>query len=168
MKTEKEHLIEDFKPDNHLSWQVVNDVVMGGISVSKFEIQDEYGVFSGKVSLENNGGFASVRALLPESVTGNFQRIVIRVKGDGKTYRFTIRTDQNFDGVAYASSFSTKNNMWTDHEFSIDDFAPTFRGRTLNDVPPLKDQQIRQIGLLISDKQSGSFNLLIDWIKVEL
>jgi hypothetical protein len=77
-----------------------------------------------------------------------------------------MRTDENFDGVIYARSFTTVKDEWIEHLFSPDDFTPTFRGRTLNNVPPLKDQQIRQIGFLISEKQSGSFNLFIDWIKI--
>jgi len=88
------------------------------------------------------------------------------VKGDGKTYSFRIRTDQNFNGVAYACGFSTKQDEWTEHEFSPSDFIPTFRGRTLLNVPSLEDLQISQIGLLISGKQSGRFRLIIDWIKV--
>ena len=162
-------LIEDFNLTNHLNWEVINDVVMGGISESNFQITtDQTAVFSGRVSLENNGGFASVRALIHESVSGDFKKIVIRVKGDGKTYSFRIRTDQNFDGVAYASSFSTKKDELTELEFSPADFVPTFRGRTPSDAPPLKNLQINQVGFLISEKQSGSFKVVIDWIKVTL
>ncbi len=160
-------LIEEFDPDKHLHWEVINDDVMGGISYSNFRIQtDQTALFSGSVSLENNGGFASVRALLHEPVPGSFKKLVIRVKGDGKTYSFRIRTDQNFNGVAYAGGFSIKKEEWTEHEFSPSDFIPTFRGRTLSNVPALEDLQISQIGFLISGKQSGSFRLIIDWIKV--
>ena len=168
-KMGKETMIEDFNSTNHLNWEVINDGVRGGISESNFQIQaDQTAVFSGSVSLENNGGFASVRASLRASVSGNFERIVIRVKGDGKTYSLRIRTDQNFDGVAYACSFSTIKDEWTEHEFSPAEFVPTFRGRTLFNVPPLKDLKISHIGFLISEKQSGSFELIIDWIKVTL
>ena len=167
MEKTKEILIEEFNLTNHLNWEVINDGAMGGISESNFQIlTDQTAVFSGRVSLENNGGFASVRASLRESVSGNFEKIVIHVKGDGKTYSLRIRTDQNFDGVAYACSFSTIKDEWTMHEFSPVDFVPTFRGRTPSNVPPLKDMQIGQIGFLISEKQSGSFGLIIDWIKI--
>ena len=167
MEKTKEILIEDFNPANHLNWEVINDGVMGGISESNFQIQtDQTAIFSGRVSLENNGGFASVRASLRELVSGNFEKIVIRVKGDGKTYSLRIRTDQNFDGVAYACSFSTIKDEWTVHEFSPTEFVPTFRGRTLSNVPPLKDLKISHVGFLISAKQSGSFWLIIDWIKI--
>ena len=43
-------------------WQVVNDGVMGGVSEGTFEITDRNTLaFVGTLSLENNGGFASVR-----------------------------------------------------------------------------------------------------------
>jgi len=165
----KETMIEYFNSSNHLNWEVINDGVMGGISESKFEIKpDQTCVFSGMVSLKNNGGFASLRASLNGSVSGNFEKIVIRVKGDGKTYSFRIRTDENFDGVAYTCSFSTKKDEWIEYEFSPDDFVPTFRGRTLSNVPPLSNLNISHVGFLISEKQSGNFELIIEWIKVIL
>ena len=43
-------------------WQSVNDGVMGGVSEGKFKIIDKKTMeFFGTLSLENNGGFASVR-----------------------------------------------------------------------------------------------------------
>ena len=48
---------------NAPAWQVVNDDVMGGVSTSRFSVTNGVAVFRGEVSLENNGGFASVRSL---------------------------------------------------------------------------------------------------------
>lgn len=162
-----EIILEDFKPENRLEWQIINDGVMGGLSEGLFRINPDHTAdFQGIVSLENNGGFASVRAMIREASIGNFQKIVLRVKGDGKTYSFRIRTDANFDGVAYACNFVTKKDEWTEHEFKTADFVPTFRGRILQNVIPLNETSIRQIGFLISEKQTGSFSLKINWIKI--
>ena len=50
---------------NSPAWEVVNDDVMGGVSTSQFQLLTNGGaIFSGVVSLENNGGFASVRSSL--------------------------------------------------------------------------------------------------------
>ena len=164
-----EIVLVDFRPELHLEWQIINDGVMGGISESTFKINnDQTADFAGMVSLENNGGFASVRALLQELVTGNFQKIVLRVKGDGKKYSLRLRTNANFDGAAYACNFLSVKDEWTEFAFSTKDFIPTFRGRTLQNVTPLNESEIRQIGFLISDHQSGSFNLKIEWVKVLL
>ena len=44
------------------NWNIVNDDVMGGISRSSLSMNDENNlIFSGYLSLENNGGFASSR-----------------------------------------------------------------------------------------------------------
>ncbi|MEL0037316.1 MAG: CIA30 family protein, partial [Gammaproteobacteria bacterium] len=48
------------------SWMIVNDTVMGGRSqanLSLVEGEDEVFRFDGLLSLENNGGFASSRAV---------------------------------------------------------------------------------------------------------
>ena len=59
-----EKVLFDFQASkNPPTWQIVNDDVMGGVSTSKFQVLTNGGaIFSGVVSLENNGGFASVRS----------------------------------------------------------------------------------------------------------
>ena len=46
---------------------------------------------SGNISLENNGGFSSVRHSFRKKVVSEFEQIVLKVKGDGKTYQFRIK-----------------------------------------------------------------------------
>jgi len=55
--------IFDFNKNSKINdWITVDDNVMGGKSSSTFEINsDGHGVFKGSISLENNGGFCSVR-----------------------------------------------------------------------------------------------------------
>ena len=162
--TENMKIIENFeKPDKH-SWQIINDGVMGGVSKSQLEISDNIGIFSGNLSLENNGGFASTRASIRVIEQDSIQHIRIRVFGDGKKYQFRTRTNNNFDGTAYRAFFQTKNNEWTEHQFKAQDFVAVFRGMRVPQAPRLKLNQIQQIGFLISEKQEGSFTLKIDWI----
>lgn len=149
------------------SWYVVNDDVMGGISESKIELnQNGTATFSGDLSLENNGGFASVRAMVTLDGESDFKGVILRVKGDGKVYSLRFRTDQNFDGYAYQARVETTKNSWTEIKLPFKDFKPTFRGMTLSNKPPLASENIQQIGILIADKQSGNFSLDIDWIKL--
>ena len=56
-------VLVDFDEDSTLAnWAVVNDGVMGGESQGKFYIDTEgNGIFEGTISLENNGGFASIQ-----------------------------------------------------------------------------------------------------------
>jgi hypothetical protein len=47
-------------------WRITNDSVMGGKSAGHFILQQNYALFSGNISLENNGGFSSVyRSISP-------------------------------------------------------------------------------------------------------
>jgi len=151
---------------NTTAWEVVNDDVMGGVSTSQFQVQTNgCAVFSGTVRLENNGGFASVRsAPVRENFTG-LTAFVLRVRGDGHSYKFSVRTGAGFDTPLYQCSFITKPGEWEEHRLAFSDFVPTFRGRVLTDVPPLNPAKVNSVGFLISDKQAGPFRLEIGWIK---
>lgn len=163
----QEKTLFDFsEPNSTQNWNIINDGVMGGLSRSTIRWSDEgVAVFSGVVSLENNGGFASVRTAPRDFQIADYKGIKLRLKGDGKTYQFRIRTDNNFDGVAHTVEFTTTDGKWSTVELPFSSFSPTFRGRTLRNVGPLAPADIRQIGFLISGKQEGSFQLMVDWIK---
>ena len=163
--TAKRKLICDFIRPPLLRWTSVNDVVMGGVSDSLMQVsEDGTGVFAGHLSLENNGGFASVRAPLPENDFTGYDGIVLRVKGDGRRYSFRVRTDMLFDGVVYRQEFDAPEGERVDVELPFSDFKPSFRGRIVPDAPPLDPSRIFQIGFLISEKQEGSFRLEIERI----
>ena len=150
------------------SWAPVNDVVMGGNSRSEFS-QAWPGVarFVGIVSLENSGGFASARTAPRTWDTAGAGAFVLRVRGDGKCYKFTIRTDDRFDGIQYQSRFAPQPAEWQDVRLPLDSFAATFRGRVVPGAPALDPARTRTLGLMISDGQAGAFDLLIDWIAAE-
>lgn len=158
--------VEDFGAASTLRWQTVNDGVMGGISNGKFQLTEVgHGLFSGEVSLENNGGFASVRASLQQGLPKGLKKVRLRIKGGGKRYSFRIRMDHNFDGVSYRYHFRTQPGEWQVLTFPLKDFAPSFRGRILSGQAPIQSEKIEQIGFLIANEQAGPFNLEIDWIE---
>jgi len=158
--------MHDFSPaDQTVSWRTINDTVMGGVSASRFLVRDGVGTFTGDVSLENYGGFASVRSTPREYKLRGFDGIALRVRTDGKTYKFRARTSAAFDGVSYQVSFRADGDGWSTVKLPFSKFRPTWRGRVLTDRPPLDPAAIRALGFLISDKQEGSFRLDIDWIK---
>jgi hypothetical protein len=147
-------------------WYVVNDDVMGGVSDSYIQFNsDSTATFSGNLSGENYGGFASIRSQLENSTSDNFKGVIIKVRGDGNFYNLRFRTNQNFDGYAYQAIFQTEKDVWKEFKIPFRDFKATFRGRTLNDKPALDSENIKQIGFLIADKQFGEFTMDIDWIK---
>ena len=160
-------IVYDFQnATNTTAWQVVNDDVMGGISTSSFRLTNGVALFQGKVSLENNGGFASVRSLPARHDLAGSDAFVVRVRGDGRSYKFTARTDPSFDSAIYQCVFTTKKGEWEEHRLPFKQFIPTFRGRVLSGEPPLEAAKVTSVGFLISDKQDGPFQLEVAWIKV--
>lgn len=162
-------IFEFEKSDEINSWRIVNDGVMGGLSQSKITWNEKENTlgFSGAVSLENNGGFASVRAIPQNFDQKKFKKIKLRVKGDGKIYQFRMRSTRNFDGIAYTLDFETEKDKWKEIELAIDDFRPTFRGRVYPQYGKFNSSELQQIGILIANKQVGKFHLELDWVRVE-
>ena len=150
------------------AWSPINDGVMGGISQSSLR-QDLAGfaVFEGIVSLENNGGFASVRCLPLDLGVPGKGSYVLDVLGDGKRYKFNLRTDNSFDGVNYQVGFHPPAGVWTEIRLAVADFLPSYRGRQVPDAPPLDPAKVRQIGLMIADRQAGPFALKVRSIRAE-
>jgi len=162
-----ERILFDFKAStNSSTWQIVNDDVMGGVSTSRFQILANGGaVFIGVVSLENDCGFASVRSAPARHDLTGCRCFVIRLRGDGRRYKFTARMETGFNTPLYQCAFETNRGAWEEHRLAFKDFVPTFRGRILTDVPPLDPGKITSVGLLISEKQDGPFQLEVAWIK---
>lgn len=158
-----------FGGENSTKWMVVNDGVMGGLSQSSMNSSaGETGIFSGNLSLENNGGFASVRSVVPLGELAGFNQVELRVKGDGRTYQLRFRTSDSWDGVAYRASFKTEAGEWTTHRFSFDEFVPSWRGRIVQGQPPLSGDSIRQVTLMVADKNPGSFFLEVESLRAFL
>lgn len=165
--TQQETPMYEFNDAEELKrWLIVNDGVMGGLSKSQVTLSDNNtAVFKGAVSLENNGGFASIRTVPRSYGLDAYTGVKMRVKGDGKTYQFRARTDERFDGVSYRYAFKTEADKWMTIEIPFAQCEPVFRGRVLTGEKPLASEDIKQLGLLIATKAAGEFELEIDWIR---
>jgi monofunctional biosynthetic peptidoglycan transglycosylase len=159
-------VIVDFAQSGSIPWSIVNDGVMGGLSSSQMELSESgTALFKGFVSLENNGGFASTRALFPSLDLSGCTEVTLRVRGDGRRYQLRFRMDDSFDGVAYRSEFDTSAGKWLELQLPFADFQASYRGSVLTDVEPLEPARIRQMGFMIADKTQGPFALEIAWVK---
>ncbi len=148
-----------------MHWHAIDDVVMGGVSQSSLQPYSRgVACFRGVVSLEYGGGFASVRTEPRQWNTAGARAFVVRCRGDGRQYKFTVRTDAGLDGVQYQSRFQPPRGRWVEVELPITSFAASFRGRPVLGAGPLDAALVRSIGLMVSDKQAGPFELLLEWI----
>jgi hypothetical protein len=157
----------DFRAELPDDWAIVNDGVMGGVSSSTFTWKDGVAVFAGDLSLENNGGFASVRIAVPPGAMAGAERLSVRVRGDGKRYQLRLRPGRRFDGVAFAADFDTRAGEWITVSLALDAFEPTFRGYRPRGVGPLDPAGVGQVGFMLTDKQEGPFRLEIEWIALD-
>jgi NADH dehydrogenase [ubiquinone] 1 alpha subcomplex assembly factor 1 len=160
-------LIHDFSsPEEEKRWEIMTDEVMGGISQGQmFITSNKTAIFRGEISLENYGGFASIRTRPQDYHLDGFAGISLRIKGDDKKYGLRLRTDDEFEGVAYQASFATQSEKWITLHLTFNEFVPVFRGRAVPEAPKLEVGHIRRIGFMIADKQAGPFTLEIDWVK---
>lgn len=149
-------------------WSATDDRVMGGISRSRLSFDPAgHALFEGVMSLEQNGGFASVRAVAKAPPIANVTHYIVEVRGDGKRYKLNMRTSGRFDAVSYQATFATVADNWTTAVVPLASFVATFRGRRVIDAPSLDAAQVNQVGFMIADNQDGPFELAVRKIAVE-
>lgn len=158
--------IFDFNSNSNVSdWKIVDDVVMGGRSNGSFGLNNSNrGVFEGTVSLENNGGFSMVQYRFDTKEVNQYSKICIRIKGDGRTYQFRIKSSHS-DYYSYIASFETTID-WITVEIPFNSMYPAFRGRRL-DIDNYPGKQMEMIAFLIGNKKAESFKLEIDSITLK-
>jgi hypothetical protein len=151
----------DFTTDVNMNrWAVVNDGVMGGLSKGKLEVTAEgHGRFTGTVSLENYGGFTSIRCAVADIATTENSRIQLRIKGDGKNYQFRVKHKAR-DYQSYITTIPTTGD-WETIEFPLNELYPSWRGQKL-DMPNFDQSSMNEFTFLIANKRNESFELLID------
>ncbi|MBW4519327.1 MAG: CIA30 family protein [Scytolyngbya sp. HA4215-MV1] len=157
-------LLFDFRQpslDWQQTWGALDDVVMGGVSASSFQLQQGAALFTGNVSIANSGGFASVRTRNfepPLNLSGS-TGLELRVQGDGQRYKFLIRDEETWDSVAYARSFDTVANQWMTVRLPFAEMVPVFRAKTLKDGRTLNPASIRSLQWMLSKfEYDGALN----------
>lgn len=160
------HCAADLVPSSaKATWTIVNDGVMGGRSVSRVTKIPEGYRFSGYLSLENNGGFASARTRPSRRDLSGADGMSIRVRGDGRVYQLRLRTSGRLDGIAYRAEFPTTKGEWREVSIPFRDFEPTWRGRRVRGAPPLDTGNIGQVIVMVADGREGLFQLDIATIE---
>ncbi|PON95849.1 Hopanoid-associated sugar epimerase [Trema orientale] len=154
-------LIFGFEDNNYkeLAWGALDDVVMGGVSESTFQIDPNggengvrTGLFRGVVSTANNGGFSSIRTKnfsVPEDLSA-YDGLELRVKGDGHRYKFIIRTSSDWDALGYTIAFDTAEGQWQSVRLPFSSLRPVFRARTVSDAPPFDPTNVVSFQLIFS------------------
>ena len=144
---------------NTANWYVVNDGVMGGLSEGSLVLNDSGNIlYHGYVTTENNGGFSSIRHEFNTKDVSDFKEVILRVRGDGKTYQFRIKSDAS-QRYSYIKSFKTSGS-WETIRLPLGSFYPSFRGNTL-DKPNYPGEVMEEVAILIGNKRKERFSLEI-------
>ncbi|KAI3936229.1 hypothetical protein MKW98_026409 [Papaver atlanticum] len=167
-----------------LAWGELDDVVMGGVSESKFLIDHcgnenggPTGLFKGVVSTKNNGGFTSIRTRnfsIPEDLSA-YDGLELRIKGDGRRYKLIVRISPEWDTVGYTAIFDTVLDQWQSIQLPFSSLRPIFRAKTVFEAPPFDPSTIVSLqlmyskfeydGILNPTFEEGPFELPISTIK---
>ena len=147
------------------NWYVVNDSVMGGESAGQMSTDAAgNGLFEGHVSLNNNGGFTSIKYDSGKIKLQGYNKFIVVLKGDGKVYEFRVKTNKS-ESYSYVYSFETTGN-WQTIEIPFSIMVPSFRGRSLN-MANFPGDYMEELGFLIGNKKEEDFKIAIDNITVQ-
>ena len=163
-------VLYDFADQSDVSdWFNQNDTVMGGVSDSTTTWIDGHLIFSGDLSLDNNGGFTStfgpINDQLPTLMSGA-ESIIVTARGDGKTYLMQIR---NYDNTRYIQRFTTVADVEQDYVLPLADFESVdWRLSVIPNAAPIDTTTIGQLGFYLLDKQVGPFEIAISSIRTSV
>ena len=154
--------------DSAKQWQTVNDGVMGGVSEGNFRITDEKTMeFFGKLSLANNGGFASVRSKAMKLGLEKGDTLVAKVRGDGREYTLNLYPNRSRTAFAYRATVQTEKDEWIEIRVPLDAFEATSFGQVVKEAGAVEPEEVNSVGFLLGDKKAGPFKMEVEWIKVE-
>ncbi len=159
--------ITEFDGQDGMNWQVVNDGVMGGLSEGKLTPNPAGTLlFSGMLSLENNGGFSTFRSGDLKLDLSHALGLRVRVKGDGRRYQLRLATDARFRGmeVSFAAEFATQKGEWIEVKVPFASFKGSFRGLDLPEER-LDTSKVRRVSVLLGDKKQAPFEAEFDFIR---
>jgi NADH dehydrogenase [ubiquinone] 1 alpha subcomplex assembly factor 1 len=168
LKEMKEPLVFDFGESKDFGrWSIINDGVMGGLSQSKATLEGDAVLFAGNVSLKNNGGFVSLRSELGNYDLSSYQYCEIRFKSDtDRKFELLIEKDTPFYLPKFRVKFAAKSKDGETFTIPLKDLEISKMGNTLQQgIDPKVLKGIQRIGFILADKQEGSFQLWIDYLK---
>ncbi len=146
-------------------WQVEDDGVMGGVSRGNLTHNEAgHAIFRGEVSLENNGGFSSIQNNFSPIDVSAYQHAILRIKGDGKDYRFLVESEN--DARHYYVAELPTTGEWQEIKIPLRTMYPVRRGDRL-DIPDYPAETMAQVRLMIANGRAESFQLEIASIKLE-
>lgn len=166
MTAKKEPFTIDFGTQKQSDWFVVNDGVMGGLSNGSINYKEDSFEFKGTVSLENNGGFASVRSSFKEFNLGNYKEVELRYRLSGLDFAVTLANSKRWYNPNYKANLDNTNGDWKTIRIPLLDFEQYQVGKATGyTIDRNILSNIIRISIISNQKKEVSFELEVDYIK---
>lgn len=171
-------------PEFNQIWGTGCDQDLGGFSTARITRTKEGKLrFNGNLSLALKpgseamySGYAAMRThmRLPKHAfddrstdCSKWNYLVMRIRGDHRTYTINFKTSRSFAGDLYLAKF--KFNKPYEWETVVLPFQYFFRSNCGTEYPrqtPPNMEKVSSLGFLLADNLPGPFNLDLDYIKV--
>jgi len=157
----------DFGSENkETDWYVINDGVMGGLSRSNVSYTADSFVFKGEVSLQNNGGFSSLRSEFSSFDLSNFKTVELRYRATGYNFALNLATSKVWYRPVYRTPIVATDGQWQTKVFNLLDFQEVVVGKaTGSSLSSDKLKDIIRLGFITNEKRAGQFLLEVDYIR---
>jgi hypothetical protein len=162
-------LVIDFGTSNgkNKDWILISDNIMGGVSKSKLEYLDNSFLLTGTISLDNYGGFSSIKTKYENFDLTDYQGVKIRFKSSNQKFAFTLEESKNWTLPNFKGDFnSTKENTWEVITIYFKDFKEYQVGEpTGNKLKTSNLKNVVRLGIITTDKKEGSFSIEVDYVE---
>lgn len=149
-------------------WRIINDGVMGGLSKGVGNLDEDAMIFSGEVSLENNGGFSSLRSPYQDFDLSKYEKVVIRLKAKGQILAFTMSVDRRWYQPYFKQQVHVDSEDWQVIELPFSDFKTYRIGEQINyDFSETDAEKVIRVGFITDSKKAGLFEAEIDYVRFE-
>jgi NADH dehydrogenase [ubiquinone] 1 alpha subcomplex assembly factor 1 len=145
---------------------LLTDNVMGGLSKSEISYNSNSLLLKGDISLENFGGFSSIRSKFSKIDLSSYTGVKIKFKSTNQRFALTLENSQNWTKPNYKNEFfAKKDGQWHIATLYFKDFSETLIGRpTGNKMQTETLKNILRVGIITTMKQEGPFALEVDYI----
>ncbi len=159
------YIVDFGKDGGGKNWQVIVDGVMGGLSTGKTQFKDHSVVFSGEVSLANNGGFSAFRSAYGVFDFSAFDSVSIRYRAIGQTFAISMEKDERFYMPNYRFKLPTDGDKWKELSLPLSSFQEHRLGNPTGNPLDLSElNKFIRIGFITVEKSEGPFELEIDYL----
>lgn len=170
MATSGNSLVFDFgtKGKQISSWSVLSDQIMGGVSQTDLKYNDEAAQIKGVISLDNFGGYSSIRSAFSQFDLSTYKTVTVRYRGKGQQFSLMLQTSRDWTRPNFKLPLGKASADWQTVTLSLMDFkeyqvgSPTGRGITLEALAG-----VQRIGFETSEKKEGPFEVEVDYIRFE-